>query len=257
MPKPMYQKIESATDLFYIGLHGPDILFYYKPLFSNKINEVGYELHNTSGKDFFTNFDYIVQKSDEGDAKALAYLYGMLCHYALDSTCHKFVGQFEAETGVSHVEIEVEFDRMLMLKDGRDPLHQSLTDHIVPSPENAECISKFYNPITPKEIEKSLHSMISYNHLLLAPKKAKRTAVYFLMAVTGNYHNMHGMIVNLQPNSQCEFSNKKLYQLYGQAEETALSLICSYPSFLYKPSFEETLMLNFAGMEKKQCKKGA
>ena len=33
--------IEKYQDLFEIGLHGPDILFYYKPLKGNKINEVG------------------------------------------------------------------------------------------------------------------------------------------------------------------------------------------------------------------------
>ena len=33
--------ININMELFNIGLHGPDILFYYKPLKSNKVNKLG------------------------------------------------------------------------------------------------------------------------------------------------------------------------------------------------------------------------
>ena len=45
--------VEKYPQLYLIGLHGPDILFYYKPLKSNAINSIGYELHRHSGKEFF------------------------------------------------------------------------------------------------------------------------------------------------------------------------------------------------------------
>ena len=35
------QIIEKYKELYDIGLHGPDILFYYKPLFANPVNQVG------------------------------------------------------------------------------------------------------------------------------------------------------------------------------------------------------------------------
>ena len=40
--------VEKYPQLYLIGLHGPDILFYYKPLKSNSINSIGYELHKHS-----------------------------------------------------------------------------------------------------------------------------------------------------------------------------------------------------------------
>ena len=33
--------VEKYPQLYLIGLHGPDILFYYKPLKSNAINSIG------------------------------------------------------------------------------------------------------------------------------------------------------------------------------------------------------------------------
>lgn len=48
----------------------------------------------------------------------LSYIYGFICHYALDHACHTYVEQKIMASGVPHTEIEVEFDRMLMLEDG-------------------------------------------------------------------------------------------------------------------------------------------
>lgn len=43
------QIIDEFPDYFNIGLHGPDILFYYKPLRSNSVNQIGYSTHDKSG----------------------------------------------------------------------------------------------------------------------------------------------------------------------------------------------------------------
>ena len=47
------QIIEKYKELYDIGLHGPDILFYYKPLFANPVNQVGYAMHDRPGIEFF------------------------------------------------------------------------------------------------------------------------------------------------------------------------------------------------------------
>ncbi len=50
----VYRKtIESHQDLYNIGLHGPDILFYYRPISSNEINQTGYALHDKPASEFF------------------------------------------------------------------------------------------------------------------------------------------------------------------------------------------------------------
>ena len=40
-------------DLFFIGLHGPDILFYYKPLiYNNPTSKLGHNIHNENSNIF-------------------------------------------------------------------------------------------------------------------------------------------------------------------------------------------------------------
>ena len=47
--------IDKYPELFNIGLHGPDILFYYRPLGKNKVNQLGSRIHNESGAKFFVH----------------------------------------------------------------------------------------------------------------------------------------------------------------------------------------------------------
>ena len=131
--------VEKYPQLYLIGLHGPDILFYYKPLKSNSINSIGYELHKHSGKEFFERARKVISEKKDREPY-LAYTYGVLNHFALDVSCHGYIDEKIAASGISHTEIEVEFDRMLMLTDGKDPLRQNLTEHIVPCMENAEVL---------------------------------------------------------------------------------------------------------------------
>ena len=79
--------IEKYPQLYLIGLHGPDILFYYKPLRPNPVNQIGYDLHGHSGKEFFERAKNIINSQKEKEP-FLAYTYGVLNHFALDVSCH-------------------------------------------------------------------------------------------------------------------------------------------------------------------------
>lgn len=91
--------------------------FYYGALGSNPVNAVGFGLHEASGADFFENARRTILESWDSEA-ARVYAYGVLCHFALDVTCHPYVEEKIRRSGISHTEIEVEFDRKLMLLDG-------------------------------------------------------------------------------------------------------------------------------------------
>lgn len=137
-----------------------------------------------------------------------------------------------AESGVSHAEIEVEFDRSLMEEDGLDPIRHELTGHIIPSMKNAEVIAPFFTGTNPKQIEKALMGMIHYNHLLLAPSVFKRMFIYMLLRLTGNYKEMHGLLVNFEANPACHDSTQKMKQLYTLAAERTVRLINEYNDYL-------------------------
>ncbi|MBU5486907.1 zinc dependent phospholipase C family protein [Clostridium sp. MSJ-8] len=228
--------INKNYELFSIGLHGPDILFYYKALKSNPINQVGFNIHKHSGKEFFDEATRIIINNNY-DERHIAYIYGFICHFALDVTCHGYIDEKISQSGISHTEIEAEFDRALLIKNGFNPIKHKLTTHINPSLDNSKIISDFFSNITDKDIQKSLKSMIFYNKLLIAPSHLKRNIIYSLLRLTGNYEEMHGLIINYEKNFDCLDSTKKLFQLYEKAIVLAIDLINEYDNHLYKNSY--------------------
>ncbi len=55
---------------------------------------------------------------------------------------------YTRESGVSHCEIETEFDNMLLRRDGHDPMNFFTASHIRPTAENAQVIAPFYEGMT-------------------------------------------------------------------------------------------------------------
>lgn len=228
LPPEIQKKITPYMDLFNVGLHGPDLLFYYKPLSSNAVNRIGYGEHKKSGREFFEPAGRVLENSRFSDAH-FAYLCGFLCHFALDRECHGYIGDRIKETGITHAEIEVEFDRSLLVKDGhegRSPVYQILTKHIHPSKESAEVIHDFFPKTTEEQMFKCLKSMIFYCNLFVAPGRIRRAILLGGMRIAGIYKEMHGQVMNYEPNPACEESCKKLAAMYEEAIYNAITLIC-------------------------------
>lgn len=223
--------VEKYPQLFCIGLHGPDIFFYYKPLSKNPIKEMGHAMHKRPGKVFFASAAEVVNGQPEKDAY-LAYLYGFICHFALDVACHGYIDEKIMASGISHTEIEAEFDRMLMEKDGRDPVRYKPTVHIVPSMENAEIIQAFFKETDSTQTLDTLKGMVSYLNFLVAPSKAKRFLIDTVLKLTGNYKELHGLMINYRANPACADSTKELFTRYQETVERAASLIREYGRFL-------------------------
>ncbi|MDD2978510.1 MAG: zinc dependent phospholipase C family protein [Hespellia sp.] len=248
--------IEKYPELFLIGLHGPDILFYYKPLQSNVVNKTGYGMHERSGALFFERAAKIARKYKNHGAY-LAYIYGYICHFALDVSCHGYIDEKIEKSGISHAEIETELDRELMVKDGWDPIRKKTSGHIVPSEKNAAIIQAFYPGINERQIEKSLRGMVFYTNFLVAPGKMKRSVIYTFLKMTGHYESMQGQIVNYKKNPECADSTEKLMSLYKDAEKLAVQLIYEYRGFLKgSEKLNKIYHYNFGsqlvGSEKKQ-----
>lgn len=227
LPQDVRKIIEGDKDLFNIGVHGPDLLFYYKPLTKNPVNTTGYGQHDKAAREFFLPAAETIKRSGYSNA-CLSYIFGVICHFSLDRECHDYIDRKISESGVGHAEIEVEFDRELMIRDGLNPLSHILTKHIHPSKASAAVISRFYNGITSDEIYASMKSYIFYNKLLRCPNSLKRELVYGTLRITGKYDVFHGMIVNARSNPKCKDSNKQLWHRYQKAIVRAVNLICDF-----------------------------
>ena len=224
LPQEIQEEIKAYSPLYMTGLHGPDILFYYF-ISKNPVTQYGVKMHGEKAREFFEKGMARVRKEGRG---GFAYLYGFICHFALDHSCHPYIEKKIKEIGVTHAEIEVEFDRMLLAKRGHNPLTHRLAGHIPTDMTSAGTIAEFFPEVTAEEVQQALKSMKHYNNLLVAPGHLKRGFIYALLAMTGNYKEMHGLIVNYKPNPKCADSNIRLSQLYHDAISLAVRLICEY-----------------------------
>ena len=93
-------------------------------------------------------------------------------------------------------------------------------------------IQAFFEGADSVQGRKALNEMKKNNNLLIAPSKGKRLLIKGLLTVTGNYKEMHGLVVNYQENPLCDDSTRKLWSLYQEAKELAISLIHEYRSYL-------------------------
>lgn len=78
-------KFDDSADIFNLFGKSFDILF-----FSNM--KLGIKAHNYNSNLYFENMiKYIRQNNLYNNSQVLAYLYGSICHYVLDSTIHPYV----------------------------------------------------------------------------------------------------------------------------------------------------------------------
>ncbi|WP_019230399.1 zinc dependent phospholipase C family protein [Sedimentibacter sp. B4] len=217
--------INDNIELYSIGLHGPDILFYFKPLKSNDISAMGHAIHKEQAKVFFEKARNTINLSNYYDA-SLSYTAGFICHFMLDSQCHPYIRQNENK--FSHSEIEVELDRSLMIESNLESLSFKPTSHINPSCQNSMVISSFFTGVTAENIEKALKSMKFYLNLLVAPGKLKRSLISGALKATGNYDSMIDLMMKYERDDNIKEINERLLYLLSEAIEPTARLIEEY-----------------------------
>lgn len=224
--------IEEFPQLFQLGLHGPDLLFYYKIINKNKINTLGHSLHKLSGEEYFKKAAEVI-KENHYEKAHISYTLGFLCHFALDVTCHDWVNSQVAEGIADHLEIEAELDRELLLQDGRDPQTAILTGHMEVNSRNAKVISDFFEEVSKEEIEKAVSDMIFCLNLLVPKGPLKRGVLSGLLKLVGKYDDYRGLIINKEKNKNCEACTKRLLELFEDGKKLAIRLLDEYVDYLY------------------------
>lgn len=231
LPAQIQEQILPYRELFDIGVHGPDLLFYYKPLSKHPVNQTGYAMHGRPGRDFFRAAKSSMDQTSES-GPGLAYLYGFICHFILDSICHPYIEEQVRQTSITHSEIEAELDRRLMVIDRHDPITYRPTAHLKATPFHAETIARFFPSIGKHKILKCIKSMRWYCNMLVAPSPGKRKLIYAALKLAGCYPSIHGMIINYQTNPACISICTTLEHLYLQSVPTAVELIIGYQAYL-------------------------
>lgn len=214
MPADVSRTAKRHRRMFDVGLHGPDLFFFYKPALRTKTGKLGHKFHMQTGREFFSRLcrNLRLEPTEAGQA----YLYGALCHYALDANCHPLVEKYSWEGIASHSRIEAEFDRFLMEMDGLQPPYGvNLTKHMTLTKPECGIVSRFYPGTEPGHIQDSLKGMVAIRKALDMPNTPMRTAV--IKTISAVSETFRDMVVTPEPDPVCRELDQPLLERYRQA----------------------------------------
>lgn len=157
LPAPTRRLILQERDAFVLGLYGPDPLFFYHPI-TNKggVRSLGHRVHAAPLRPMARRLRQCVEA---GLPMSRGYSAGLLCHFALDCTCHRYI---HAHTGpLTHAGMESELDRSLLLRHGHDPLRD--TPFLTPPLSMAQygdLVEAAYPTLGPRQYRDSLSAYL-------------------------------------------------------------------------------------------------
>lgn len=221
--KEILEIINKNYNVFQIGLQGPDILFFYKPLSKNKVKNLGSKLHDENASEFFKQTVSMIKTLKKKEI-ALAYLLGVVCHFALDSECHSYIEHRIDKTGVIHTEIETAFEQSLLKLDGLDYNEYNTVNYIHYTKKQVDIIGNIFN-LTGEIIEKSLDSMKFCNQCYLPGSFIKRALIKMIFKASGKYDYFNGLLVYKKHDISCDETNVNLYKLYCNSIVIAINLM--------------------------------
>jgi len=173
MPAEARQCVQRFRRMYDMGLHGPDIFFYYNPYVKTAAGALGKTYHRKTGREFFPAACAAARSE-----AARAYLYGLLAHYCLDSCCHPYVRSIAQIGEASHVGLETEFDRFLLALD-KEPSPETYDTGKRLKLTRGECmtVAEFYPPATGGQVSVSVSSLRFSTKFLSSPNWHWREAV--------------------------------------------------------------------------------
>ena len=223
LDKKAQEMLNKHKNQFAIGLHGPDILFYVHPFCTNRVNRVGYTMHQQTAEEFFKKGRALYQQTK--DEALLAYLSGFVCHFMLDSSCHPFIGKYIDKTGAPHDEIETEFDRALMEQTGKNPFRYHPACVIHGERESIRVISSVLDGIAEKDVRQALWGMKLYTGITVCKGPLKRNFMLGVGKVAGIYDLVQGRIIRRQPVERCLQSTQELKRLFKLAVPETVTVL--------------------------------
>lgn len=236
---PEQLTVQRFPQLFHVGCYGPDFFFFYQPMFKTKMGALGSQFHHQTGKEFFeAAAAHLKENPSEGGR---AYLYGVLCHYALDSVCHPLIRRESAEGCPGHTELEAEFDRHLLTLDGKEAPHrQNLGRKMKLTWGECVTVSGFYPPATAYTVRLGVGTMALVCRALTMKN---RELLQTLFRLGGTYAVQ--LVMFTRPNHRCAHLIEPLEQLYQQALERFPTLAAQLDALLENgtplgPEFDAT-----------------
>ena len=211
MPPDIKRTIGRFRQLYDMGLHGPQLLG-----FSGQ----GQKFLRQTGDVFFERVCRAV-RMDRSEG-AMAYLYGLIAHYALSSIVEPFLHRTSETLSINEGSIRTEFDRFLLELDGKTPAFRyDRSRHIHLTPGECETVAMFYPGISAGAVEKSAKRMARIMHQPVLPAGSRRNLVVKMMELRreGDY------VMATRADRRLKSTNQDLLRLYELAKNHYASLL--------------------------------
>ena len=214
----LIHSITPEIDEYLVGSFGPDILFFYPPVFLSKYAKVGCEIHDRPAYEPLERLRPLVGR---GVPFAKSYAAGFICHFALDNECHKFVSSAAKKAGLSHLGLETEFDRYLMEKNGVDPLHFKPLNTLDVN-QTLFCTLKGLYPFTQRELASCYRHQKSMSNLLISCGGGP------LSPVVNAFGGIKGTVMAKSARPSCAEACAQFDEAFKKTVPTAAFLVDSY-----------------------------
>lgn len=223
LPPELQRLIDRKKTLFQIGLHGPDILFYYRPLKDNPLVDLAHNIHEQPAIVFFENARSELGKCCDKEG-ALVYLVGFYFHYILDREFHPIVRRTIGNDAAEHNRLEKELDRKLMIRENLDPLSYRTGGHLGLSPGDAEIIACLYPGVSGLQIEKSVKDMKRLLAILVTPGKWKYWLLRLIFFLLGQQKKFGSLLMPMRPDPKYAESSEGMADLLDRSVKPAAAL---------------------------------
>ncbi|MDD3400319.1 MAG: zinc dependent phospholipase C family protein [Eubacteriales bacterium] len=190
-------KIDNQAN-FYLGCVGPDMFFFDRtppPLFRKNQKILGNLLHHESGSQLLKAF-LDCRCEHEGQN---SFLYGMLCHLALDAAVHPYIESQYSH--LDHTRFEVLIDMQLYREQseqiGRPSQKQLGADYKSAGAYMASVIELLYFKDLPKAYQRSYRKFVFIHKLLFDPKGRKLRFAQRIDKLIGKENCTAGFILSV------------------------------------------------------------
>ena len=231
LSKENRQIIFTYLSQFRIGLQGPDFLFFYNPFHTNPIARLGHSIHERPAAQLLSPMMEVIGEKGKKSPE-YAYILGLICHFTLDSECHHYINASISQVGLGHIELETEFERFMMQRDGLNPLGCKIWQLIPVDDNTANTLAALYPTIDAKTARSCLFQMYYTKKILTAPKNLHYHILDSLFHLSGHYDSIQGHLMKPEPAADCNEFCSVLLQKFLKAVPIGAELITQFEDCL-------------------------
>lgn len=275
-------KFNEKLDIYHTFAQSHDYLFYYtfNPFKAKEIKKLGHTAHKHNTQDYLLNIIKEIKNNNlENNHELIAYLYGSITHYVLDSTCHPYIfyktGVYNKKDKLTykykgqHNKIEKDLDAIYYEKYTNKKYNTcNLNKFVIGSPKFSKTLINSISNVYEKTYNKKnigkyyyngiIHAKI-LNFIIVNDCLGIKKAIYRFLERITNYHIGHISVYSthiLNPNTsylneehhtwnhpsikELTF-NYSFEDLYNQSIEKTLSIITEVNKVLFENKPIETL----------------